>query len=317
MKPRAFLGLSHTPLMGLNPVDATVESALAAGLQSAREHVARFAPEQVVLMAPDHYNGFFNELMPPFCIGTQATSVGDYLTPAGDLSVAGDAALAMADHLMDAGFDVAVSRRMVVDHGFAQPLQLMFGGLGSVPVIPVFMNAVAPPGIPRLHRCRQLGDAIGSFLDRQGVRTLVIGSGGLSHEPPVPLFDTADAGMRERITLKQNPTPAERDAKTQRVMAAGMALAQGSPQIKPLNAAWDAAWMNHLEGDDDLLDQLCGWSESEISATAGRSAHESKTWLIARAALGGGRAPARIFRHYQAIPEYIAGFGILMLERNQ
>lgn len=76
-----------------------------------------FAPELIVLIAPDHYNGFFNELMPTFCIGTEATAVGDYLSPAGPLNVPQDKALALATHLMDSNFDMAVSRRMLVDHG--------------------------------------------------------------------------------------------------------------------------------------------------------------------------------------------------------
>ncbi len=123
------------------------------------------APDFVVLVAPDHYNGFFNELMPPFCIGTQAHSVGDYLSPAGKINVDTDAALRLATRLMDEDFDLAVSRRMKVDHGFAQPLQLLCGGLDTPPVVPIFVNAVAQPGIPRLRRCRALGQAIGRFLD--------------------------------------------------------------------------------------------------------------------------------------------------------
>ena len=75
---RAFLGISHSPLIGLNSVAPAVEQALGAALAAAREQVRAFAPELVVLVAPDHYNGFFNEAMPPFCIGTQANAVGDY-----------------------------------------------------------------------------------------------------------------------------------------------------------------------------------------------------------------------------------------------
>ena len=92
---RAFLGMSHSPLMGLNPVRPEVERALHAAIDEARAQVHAFDPELVVLVAPDHYNGFFNELMPPFCLGTQAHSVGDYLTPAGDLNVDADMALAL------------------------------------------------------------------------------------------------------------------------------------------------------------------------------------------------------------------------------
>lgn len=312
---RAFLGLSHSPLMGLNPVAASVERELQAAIAAAREQVQAFAPELVVLVAPDHYNGFFNELMPPFCIGTQARSVGDYLTPPGELHVETDAALALAERLMDEGFDLAVSRRMVVDHGFAQALQLIWGSLDTPPVLPIFLNAVAQPGIPRLRRCRQLGEAIGRFLDTVPKRTLLIGSGGLSHEPPVPTLAHPDPAVRERITFRNESSPADRDAKTQRVMAAGQALAAGHDSIKPLNPQWDRRWMDALAAGGAELDALCAMSEDSIERDAGLSAHESKSWLVARSALPTGRALPCPLRHYQAIPEYIAGFGVMLLQQ--
>lgn len=130
--PRAFLGMSHSPLLGLNPISAEVEQSLNAAVAQARQQVLAFDPELIVLVGPDHYNGFFNELMPPFCIGSAATSVGDYLTPPGELNVATDAALALATRLMDDDFDIALSRRMQVDHGFSQALQFLWGESGNV-----------------------------------------------------------------------------------------------------------------------------------------------------------------------------------------
>lgn len=312
---RAFLGMSHTPLLGLNPVDASVQQALDEAIAAARAAVHAFDPEFIVLLGPDHYNGFFNELMPPFCIGSAANAVGDYLTPAGPLNVNGDAAVALTSHLMDAGFDIALSRRMSVDHGFAQALQFLWGdGLETPPIVPIFLNAVAQPGIPRLKRCRDLGLEIGRFLDTRPERTLVIGSGGLSHEPPVPTLGHPDPAVRERITVRQAPTAAEREAKTQRVMAAGVSLASGTSGMKPLNPEWDQQWMQALESGS--FDALLAWTEDSIEARAGLSAHESKTWLVARAALGQDTATRCTLRHYQAIPEYIAGYGILFVERN-
>lgn len=314
-RSRAFLGISHSPLMGLNPIDAAVEAQLQEGIAKARETVRSFDPELIVLVAPDHYNGFFNELMPPFCIGTQARAVGDYLSPAGDMNVDESAAIGMATRLMDEDFDIAVSRRMRVDHGFAQPLELLWGDLNTPPVVPVFLNAVAQPGIPRMRRCRALGEAIGRYLRDEPRRTLLMGSGGLSHEPPVPTLADPDPAIRERITVRQAPTQAERDAKTQRVMAAGMALASGGSTMKALNPAWDQRWMDAMAGDGDALTRLCALSEESITEEGGRSAHESKSWLVARSALGGQGAPTCLVRHYQAIPQYIAGFGILMLQQ--
>lgn len=311
---RAFLGMSHSPLIGLNPIAADVERRLQDAIAAARQLARDFQPELVVLVGPDHYNGFFNELMPPFCIGTQASAVGDYQSPAGALNVDADLAVRLAEHLMDADFDIAVSRRMRVDHGFAQALQMLWGGLNTPPVVPIFMNAVAQPGIPRVRRCRALGEALGQFLDGVPRRTLLIGSGGLSHEPPVPTLSHPDAAVRERITVRSEPTAAEREAKTQRVMAAGVALASGTSGMKPLNAAWDARWMDAMVQGGPALDALNAMAESDIEREAGLSAHESKTWLVARAALGtSGPLQCRL-RHYQAIPEYIAGYGALWLQ---
>lgn len=315
MKERAFLGISHSPLMGLNPIGPAVERELQGAIAAAREQVLAFAPELVVLVAPDHYNGFFNELMPPFCIGTQASAVGDYLTPAGSINVDADAALSLATRLMDDDFDLAVSRRMQVDHGFAQPLQLLWGGLDTPPVVPIFLNAVAQPGIPRLRRCRALGQAIGRWLEGEPRRTLLIGSGGLSHEPPVPTLAHPDPAVRERITVKNEPTQAEREAKTQRVMAAGRALAEGNSTMKPLNPRWDRQWMEALAQGGAALDALVAMSEDSIERDAGLSGHESKSWLVARSALPTDRALPCTLDHYQAIPEYIAGFGVMMLKQ--
>ena len=309
---RAFLGMSHSPLLGLNPVSDEDQQALDAALQAARSLVHEFAPELIVLIAPDHYNGFFNELMPTFCIGTEATAVGDYLSPAGPLNVPQDKALALATHLMDHDFDMAVSRRMLVDHGFSQALQFMWNDeLKTPPVIPIFLNAVSQPCIARLGRCRSLGQSIGAFLDTLPERTLLIGSGGLSHEPPVPTMEHPDPAVRERITQKQTPTQAERDAKTERVKAAGMALAHGEDWMKPLNPEWDQRWMQAMTSGD--LDTLCAMSEASISQAAGNSAHESKTWLVARSALPQNTALPCPFQTDRSVPALIAGYGLMFM----
>ena len=312
MAKRAFLGMSHSPLLGLNPVESGVQADLDQGLARARDAVLAFDPELIVLVGPDHYNGFFNDLMPPFCIGTACTAVGDYLTPAGPLNVAADTAVSLADHLMDHEFDIAVSRRMAVDHGFSQALQIIWGGLDSPPVVPVFVNSVAQPGIPRLRRCARLGGQIGDFLDRLDQRVLVLGSGGLSHEPPVPTLEHPDPAVRERITVRSTATAADHEAKKRRVMAAGLALAAGDSGMKPLNPEWDQRWMSAIESG--RLDGLLAMSEASIVAEAGLSANESKTWLVARAALRGEIDPATVFRFYAAVPVLIAGFGILYLQ---
>ncbi len=308
---RAFLGMSHTPLFGLNPLEPAVDRELRSAIREAASWVSAWSPELVVLIGPDHYNGFVNELMPTFCVGTEATAVGDYASLAGPLNVDGPLALALTDHLMDDDFDPAVSRRMQVDHGFSQVLELLYGGLTTPSLIPVFLNAVAPPTIMRLTRCKRFGISLGKFLDEIGKRTLVIASGGLSHEPPVPSVEHPDPAIRERVITKTIMTPEQKTEKTRRVKAAGMAFAAGQLPLKPINPQWDRRWMEALQSGD--IDAIAGLDDRAISAQAGQSAHESKAWLIARTAML-ERSMTCQLSYYRAIPELIAGFGILAMQ---
>jgi 2,3-dihydroxyphenylpropionate 1,2-dioxygenase len=140
----------------------------------------------VVSFAPDHHNGFFYDLMPPFCIGYEASGVGHYGTAEGPLSVPTGRAEEPAQWVAERDIDVAISRRMEVDHGAVQPRELLFGGIDTVPTVPVFVNGVAKPFVT-MRRVRRLGEVIGGFLAALAdERVLVLGSGGLSHDPPVP-----------------------------------------------------------------------------------------------------------------------------------
>ena len=49
----AFLGLSHTPLLGIAQLAPQVEAELIAVLDRTREEVQRWMPDRVVLVAPD------------------------------------------------------------------------------------------------------------------------------------------------------------------------------------------------------------------------------------------------------------------------
>ena len=62
------------------------------------------------------------------------------------------------------------------------------------------------------------------------------------------------------------------------------------------------------------LDGLVQQREDSIDREAGMSAHESKSWLVARAALPEGHALPCPLRYYRAIPEYIAGYGLMWLD---
>lgn len=299
--------MSHSPLLNLPGPSAELLDDINARLADARAFVADFDPELVVIFSPDHYNGFFYRLMPPFCIGSAASGVGDYGTYAGPLTVPADLANEMAAAVWNADVDVSLSAAMDVDHGTVQPLEVLFGDASSRPVIPVFINSVATPLGP-LKRARALGAAIGEYLVTLGKRVLVVGSGGLSHDPPVPTLATAPPAALERIVGGAPMTPEGRAARQEAVIAAAHEFAHGNSPLQPLNPDWDHALLDLI--DTNRLAEVDGWTNEEIAREAGNSAHEIRTWVAAFAAMAAQGDYQTQQRYYRAAPELIAGFAI-------
>ncbi|HYB37925.1 MAG TPA: 3-carboxyethylcatechol 2,3-dioxygenase [Mycobacterium sp.] len=299
--------MSHSPLLNLPGPSQDLLDDIDAALAQAREFVVRFDPELVVIFAPDHYNGFFYKLMPPFCIGTNAQGVGDYGTLAGPLNVPDDIAADCAKAVLGAGVDIAISASMNVDHGTVQPLEKLFGDAAARPVIPIFINSVAAPLGP-LHRSRVLGTAVGNYLATLDKRILVLGSGGLSHDPPIPTLPTATPAVLERIVHGQPMTSEQRLARQAAVIDAAHDLAEGRSEHQPLNPAWDHRFLEIV--DSGQLANLDHWSNSFITHEGGNSAHEIRTWVAAFAALTTSGPYQTTVRYYKAAAELIAGFAI-------
>ncbi len=300
--------LSHTPLRGLNDPGADVEVEVDAVLAKAKAEVEAFDPELIVIFAPDHYNGLFYDLMPPFVIATAAESVGDYKTLLGALSIPKDLALDLARHILDSDVDIAISHRLQVDHGCTQTLEELTGGLTRYPVIPIIINSVAPPFGP-YRRVRKLGDAVGKFVAKLNKRVLILGTGGLSHEPPVPLLAGANDDIANFLIAGRNPTPEFRAARQARTLATGMIFGTPECDLTPLNPEWDEDFMDLLVRGQ--LDRCDAFDIDEISRMAGRSTHEIRTWVAAFAALA-AIGPYNAHRdYYRPINEWIAGYGVL------
>lgn len=305
--------LSHTPLVGLVDPSQQVLAEIDASVASARERIAQFNPELVILFAPDHYNGFFYDVMPSFCIGVAAKAVGDFGSAAGVISVPTELAEQCANVLLGEGIDAAVSYCMQVDHGFAQPLELLLGGLDRYATIPIFINCVAKP-LPTFNRVRMLGEAIGKFALGLNKRVLLLGSGGLSHQPPVPELSTANPLLKDRLLGSGRYLPAdERDARTQRVIDAAHRFVENQETLHPLNPEWDQYFLDILQsGHIKVLDSQ---GNDELSELAGKSTHEVKAWVAAFAALSAYGPYQTSHRYYRPIPEWITGFGALSAQQ--
>ena len=304
----ALLAMSHSPLLEQVDPGPEVSAAVNSAFDQARSFVREYDPDLIVNFGPDHYNGFFYNLMPAFCIGYEAVSIGDYGSQAGPLNVPTDTARQLTQFVLDQGVDTAVSLRMEVDHGAVQPLELMYGDIAAKPVIPIFINCVAPPFTP-IKRIRLLGQAVGKFFAQSDQKVLFIASGGLSHDPPVPRIATATAEQREALLGGgRHLTPEARDARQQRVITAAKDFAAGKADIKDLAPEWDRTFMDIVASGN--LTPLDGWSPDWMTEVAGNSSHEVRTWIAAYSALGAAGRYQVDHSFYRPIREFIAGFGV-------
>jgi 2,3-dihydroxyphenylpropionate 1,2-dioxygenase len=304
----ALLATSHSPLLEHAELDAEVSAELESAFAQARRFVHEFEPDVIVNFAPDHYNGFFYKLMPPFCIGYAAESIGDYDSQAGRLDVPEDMARALAEAVIGDGIDLAVSLDMQVDHGAVQPMEILYGDIRARPFVPIFINSVAPPFTP-IRRIRSLGEAVGRHLATLDARVLLIASGGLSHAPPVPRWATATPDQRRMLLGDGGPlSPAARDARQQRVIETAREFAAGTATIQDLAPDWDRELMRILASGD--LTPLDAWTPEEMTRIAGNSSHEVRTWIAAHAALRAAGPYTVGYSYYRPIREMIAGFGL-------
>ena len=299
--------MSHSPLLNLPGPSRDLLDDIEGAIAEARSFVEEYDPELVVSFSPDHYNGFFYKVMPPFCIGTSARGVADYGTHAAPLNVPESLATDCAKAVLDAGVDVAVSASMDVDHGTVQPLEKLFGDATARAVIPIFINAIGVPLGP-MHRCHALGAAVGNHLATLDKRVLILGSGGLSHSPPVPTLATAPAPVLERIVHGRPMTSEQRQARQAAVIDAARNFAAGESDLQALNPTWDQRFLEIIDGG--WLSEFDRWSNSFVAHEGGSSAQEIRTWVAAFGALEAAGPYEITGRFYKPAPELIAGFAI-------
>lgn len=303
--------MSHSPLFGykLTPIPkAPQEAEIREALAGTAARVAEFKPDLAVLFGPDHFQGFFYDVMPMFCVGVHAHGAGDYGGPTGPVLTEPEAALSCADHLVRAGFDPAVSHDMRLDHGYTQPLKHLFGGIDRVPVIPVYVNAVAPPRAT-LARVMAFGEAIGRWAAESGKRVLLVGSGGLSHDPPVPSITDSPPEVRE-FMIEGGALPEDaRRAREARIVEQAVSFGQGGSELQQLNPDWDRWLLDRFEAG--ALEEIAAQSDADVTREGGRAGHEIRTWIAAFSALASqGRYDARTL-YYAPVPEWLVAMGLM------
>ena len=87
--PVQLICASHSPLMTVEMEESQqgAQAQFFNELQSCAAALHKFNPDLVVVFGPDHFNGFFYEMMPAFCIGSAAEGTKDWHLEGGPLKV--------------------------------------------------------------------------------------------------------------------------------------------------------------------------------------------------------------------------------------
>jgi protocatechuate 4,5-dioxygenase beta chain len=153
------------------------------------EWLAAITPDVAIVVYNDHGLNFFLDKMPTFAVGAapeyRNADEGWGLPVVAPFPGHPRFSWHLIESLTADEFDLTTCQEMLVDHGFAVPITLLWPGTEPRPIrtIPISVNTVQFP-LPTPARCYKLGRALGRAIESfdEDVRVLVVGSGGLSHQ---------------------------------------------------------------------------------------------------------------------------------------
>lgn len=273
-------------------------------LSEARDAIVAARPDVAIVIGSNHFRGFWLDLIPSFTLGVdEVVASGEAGTPKGPQIVDPPFAQALAEHLVEAGTEVAISARMQIDHGQSHAIQYLLRDL-PVPVVPLVINVFATP-LPKVSRCVELGRQIAAAVAAmpEDKRVVVIASGGLSHQLPWPSRWQDPQGDDEEFLVdawRNGRGEWERfDARRREI------ITSARPTIFP---DFDHEFLATLEAGE--LEKYAHWTTADIESVAGNGGQELRTWLTMAAALD--FAPGRKLA-YAPMPEWLTGMGVAMI----
>ena len=271
----------------------------------ARDLIAAAKPEVAVVVGSNHFRGLWLDLLPTFTVGVgEVVGSGESGTPGGPLQSHPELGRHLVNELVVNGFDPAFSARLQIDHGITHAIQYLVGL--EVPVVPVIVNTFAAP-LPTLARCRAFGQALGRAIGTfpGASRVAVLASGGLSHSLPWPADwaapQTEDEAYMAEAWLDGRGNWASYDQRRRQIILAA------EPR---LNEVWDREVLDAWASGS--MARLVDAYEGRVTVVAGNGGNELRSWLIAAAACGDVRGRTLC---YSAMPEWLTGMGIAVIER--
>src|SRR5437764_3122460 len=141
------------------------------------------------MVGSDHFHQLWLDNLPPFLIGTAPFYAANYYNEEREFGLP---RMLLTGHEelsgyllrggIDAGFDLAFSNELRVDHSITCPI-ITLRPRADLPIVPVYTNIFAPP-MPQPARFVQLGQAIRAMVEDwpSDQRVAIIGTGHLSLE---------------------------------------------------------------------------------------------------------------------------------------
>ena len=195
----ASLGIAHAPgVTGwIDKAPQHEQEAVLAGYAEFGRRMDELEPDVVIGVANDHLLNFPMSNIPDFCVGIGDDWAGpapwfrDWLNVP-DYKIGGHRALARAlvRESARAGINHAFAEQLLFDDNWSVPLKFLFPRY-DVKFIPIHMNPIVPP-VPSVQKCLEVGRQIARIVQAFSgdERVVLMGTGGLSHDPGGPDYFT-------------------------------------------------------------------------------------------------------------------------------
>ena len=158
-------------------------------IETFRETLTRANPDVLVMVGSDHFHQLWLDNMPQFLVGKAPfydanwhNEEREFGLPRMTLAGEEDLSAHILRNGLDAGFDLAFSNELRIDHSITCPI-ITLRPQHDLPIVPIYTNIFAPP-LPQPKRFVELGRTIRALVESwpDDRRVAIIGTGHLSLE---------------------------------------------------------------------------------------------------------------------------------------
>src|SRR3984885_5959129 len=139
-------------------------------IEAFRETLTRAEPDVLVMVGSDHFHQLWLDNMPQFLVGHAEqydanwyNEEREFCLPRMLLPGQRDLSWHILRQGLDAGFDLAFSNELRVDHSISCPI-ITLRPAADLPIVPIYPT-ISPPPLPQPTRFVQLGRAIREIVE--------------------------------------------------------------------------------------------------------------------------------------------------------